>query len=184
MPHSFENNINTVTNYGGRAALKIDLDDNWTVTPTVMHQYYKQDGFFAFDPLLGDLNDSRFRNEYRKQYFTQAALTVEGKIWNFDLTYAGAYLDHPTYSVGDYTDYTDHYDAYYTYCGGLANCQNYVNAAGNTIDPRQYIVGGEHFKKLSHEVRLATPAEWPFRALFGCLLSTPDQPHLPELPGR
>src|SRR3954447_22178497 len=65
------NNINTVTNYGGRAALKIDLDDNWTVTPTIMHQYYKQDGFFAFDPLLGDLKDSRFRDEYRRQQFTQ-----------------------------------------------------------------------------------------------------------------
>ncbi|MFL6731214.1 MAG: TonB-dependent receptor plug domain-containing protein, partial [Sphingomicrobium sp.] len=68
------NDINEVTNYGGRAALKIDLDDNWTVTPTIMHQYYKQDGFFAFDPLLGDLNDQRFRNEYRRQKFTQAAL--------------------------------------------------------------------------------------------------------------
>ncbi|MEP6982738.1 MAG: TonB-dependent receptor, partial [Sphingomicrobium sp.] len=161
------NDINKVTNYGGRAALKIDLDDNWTVTPTIMHQYYKQDGFFAFDPLLGDLKDSRFRNEYRKQSFTQAALTVEGKIWDFDLTYAGAYLNHPTYSLGDYTDYTDAYDAYYTYCGGLANCKNYVDAAGNTIDPRQYIRGSEHFKKLSQELRLATPKEWPFRAILG-----------------
>ena len=159
--------MNTVTNYGGRAALKVDLDDNWTVTPTVMHQYYKQNGFYAFDPLLGDLKDSRFRDEYRRQYFTQAALTVEGKIWNFDLTYAGAYLDHPTYSLGDYTDYTDHYDAYYTYCGGLANCQNYVDAAGNTIDPRQYIVGGEHFKKLSQELRIATPKDAPLRAIVG-----------------
>jgi outer membrane receptor protein involved in Fe transport len=162
-----KNDINSVTNYSGRAALKIDLDDNWTVTPTIMHQYYKQDGFFAFDPLLGDLKDSRFRSEYRRQRFTQAALTVEGKIWNFDVTYAGAYLDHPTYSLGDYTDYTDHYDAYYTYCGGLANCKNYVDANGRTIDPRQYILGSEHFKKLSQELRIATPKEWPLRAIVG-----------------
>jgi outer membrane receptor protein involved in Fe transport len=161
------NNINTVTNYGGRAALKIDLDDNWTATPTIMYQNYKQDGFFAYDPLLGDLKDSRFRDEYRRQHFTQAALTLEGKIWNFDVTYAGAYLDHPTYSLGDYTDYTDHYDAYYTYCGGLANCQSYVDASGNTIDPRQYIVGSEHFKKLSQELRVATPKDAPLRAIVG-----------------
>jgi outer membrane receptor protein involved in Fe transport len=159
--------INSVTKYGGRAALKIDLDDNWTITPTVMHQYYKQDGFFAFDPLLGDLNDSRFRDEYRREHFTQAALTVEGKIWNFDVTYAGAYLDHPTYSLGDYTDYTDHYDAYYEPYGGLANAQHYVDANGNTIDPRQYIVGGEHFKKLSQELRIATPKDAPLRAIVG-----------------
>ena len=30
--------INDSQIYGGRAALKIDLDDNWTVTPTIMHQ--------------------------------------------------------------------------------------------------------------------------------------------------
>ncbi|MFL6849847.1 MAG: TonB-dependent receptor [Sphingomicrobium sp.] len=161
------NDINEVTNYGGRAALKIDLDDNWTVTPTIMHQYYKQDGFFAFDPLLGDLNDQRFRDEYRRQKFTQAALTVQGKIWDFDLTYAGAYLDHPTYSVGDYTDYADAYDQIYEGYGGIANYQNYRDAAGNTIDPRQYIVGNEHFKKMSQELRVATPRDWRFRAIAG-----------------
>jgi iron complex outermembrane recepter protein len=161
------NNINEVRKYGGRAALKIDLDDNWTVTPTIMHQYYKQDGFFAFDPSLGDLKEQRFRDEYRKQSFTQAALTIEGKIWNFDLTYAGAYLNHPTYSVGDYTDYTDAYDYIYEGSGGIANYQNFVDAAGNTIDPRQYIVGSEHFRKMSQEVRLATPREWRMRAIIG-----------------
>ena len=161
------NNINTVTNYGGRAALKIDLDDNWTVTPTIMHQYYKQDGFYAFDPSLGDLKEQRFRDEYRKQRFTQAALTLEGKIWNFDVTYAGAYLDHPTYSLGDYTDYTDAYDYIYEGSGGIANYQNYVDAAGNTIDPRQYIRGSEHFKKMSHELRIATPKDAPLRAIVG-----------------
>src|SRR6476619_4512580 len=31
-------NFNDVTTYGGRAALKIDLDDNWTVLPTFMYQ--------------------------------------------------------------------------------------------------------------------------------------------------
>ena len=163
-----DDNINGVTNYGGRAALKIDLDENWTVTPTIMHQYYKQDGFFGFAPVYGDLNAERFRgDEYRKDQFTQAALTVEGKIADFDLTYAGAYLNHPTYSVGDYTDYTDAYDNIYESKGGLANYEYFYDNAGNPIDPRQYIVGSEHFKKMSHELRLATPAEWRARALIG-----------------
>jgi outer membrane receptor protein involved in Fe transport len=160
-------NINERTTYGGRAALKIDLDDNWTVTPTIMHQVAKQDGFAGFDPTLGAYNVQRFRNEVARDKFTQAALTVEGKIWNFDLTYAGAYMDRPTYTVNDYTDYADAYDVAYTYCGGLANCFYYRDAAGNTIDPRQYIVGTEHFKKMSQEVRLATPQEWRARAIVG-----------------
>jgi outer membrane receptor protein involved in Fe transport len=161
------NNINSVTTYGGRAALKIDLDDNWTVTPTIMHQYSKQDGFYAFDPTVGDLKVQRFRNEYRRDRFTQAALTVQGKIWNFDLTYAGAYMDRPTYSLGDYTDYADAYDQAYEGHGGLANYFYYQDAAGNTIDPRQYILGSEHFKKMSQEVRIATPQTWRARAIVG-----------------
>ena len=163
-----KNNINDTTTYGGRAALKIDLDDNWTVTPTVMSQYYKQHGFYGFDPTLGDLNVQRFRgDEYRKDRFTQVALTIQGKISDFDLTYAGAYLDRPTYSLGDYTDYTDAYDAAYESKGGLANYDYYLDNAGKPIDPRQYIVGSEHFRKMSHEVRLATPSNWRVRALVG-----------------
>jgi outer membrane receptor protein involved in Fe transport len=160
-------NINEKTTYGGRAALKIDLNENWTVTPTIMHQVAKQDGFYAFDPTVGDLKVQRFRDEYARDKFTQAALTVEGKIWDFDLTYAGAYMDRPTSSLGDYTDYSDAYDAYYESVGGLANYFYYQDAAGNTIDPRQYIVGTEHFKKMSHEVRIATPSTWRARALVG-----------------
>ena len=38
--------------YGGRAALKIDLDDNWTVTPTILHQNQKSDGVFFMDEEL------------------------------------------------------------------------------------------------------------------------------------
>ena len=65
-----------------------------------MHQYAKYDGFPGVDVSLGDLKAQRFRgDEYRKDQFTQAALTVEGKIWNFDLTYAGAYMDRPTESI-------------------------------------------------------------------------------------
>lgn len=160
--------INSSTDYGGRAALKIDLDENWTITPTIMHQYSKLDGFGAFDPSVGDLKVQRFRgDEVSKDQFTQAALTVEGKISDFDLTYAGAYMDRPTYSVGDYTDYSDAYDAAYEGQGGLANYFYYQDAAGNTIDPRQYIIGKEHFKKMSHELRISTPQDWRGRALIG-----------------
>jgi outer membrane receptor protein involved in Fe transport len=160
-------NINSVETYGGRAALKIDLDDNWTITPTIMHQYSKLDGFYAYDPTLGDLKVQRFRNEYSRDRWTQVAMTIQGKIANFDITYAGAYLDRPTYSVSDYTDYTDAYDAAYEGQGGLANYFYFQDAAGNTINPQQYIVGSEHFRKMSHELRISTPVDQPIRALVG-----------------
>jgi iron complex outermembrane recepter protein len=162
-----DQNINERKTYGGRAALKIDLDDNWTVMPTIMHQYSSTDGFNAYDPTLGNLNVQRFKDEYLKDKFTQVALTVEGRISNFDLTYAGAYLDRPTEGLADYIDYTQAYDDYYESAGGLANYFYFWDSAGNNVNPHQYIYGEEHFKKMSHELRISTPQEWPFRALVG-----------------
>lgn len=159
--------INEREVYGGRAALKIDLNENWTVTPTVMHQYSKLDGFYAYDPTLGDLNVQRFKDEYSSDEFTQVALTVEGKIFDFDVTYAGAYLDRPTEGLADYVDYTEAYDNLYEYTGGLAYWFYFWDADGNNVNPHQYIYGTEHFKKMSHELRIATPQEWRFRALLG-----------------
>ena len=106
-------NFNVNKTWGGRAALKIDLDDNWTVTPTIMHQNSHAEGVFFEDAALGDLEVQRYRKEPTRDKFTQYALTVEGKIGNFDLTYAGAYMHRPTYSVSDYTEYTYAYDVAY-----------------------------------------------------------------------
>ncbi len=162
-----ENNFNDLRTYGGRAALKIDLNQNWTVTPTILHQNSKSDGVFYKEESLGDLETRRFRKEFSKDKFTQVALTIEGKIANFDITYAGAYLDRPTYSVSDYSEYTAVYDDYYESYGGLANYAYFFDNAGNPIDPTQYIVGTNHFKKLSQELRIASPADRPFRVIAG-----------------
>ncbi len=162
-----ENDFNDVRTYGGRAALKIDLDDNWTVTPTIMHQNSKTDGVFYYERPLGDLNTRRFRDEPTRDKFTQVALTIEGKIFNFDVTYAGAYLKRPTYGISDYSEYTAVYDDYYETYGGLANYLYFEDNAGNDIDPTQYIIGRNNFKKMSHEVRIATPQDRLFRVIGG-----------------
>ncbi len=153
--------------YGGRAALKIDLDDNWTVTPTVMFQQLKNKGSFGFDPLIGDLKINRFADEFRKDRFIQAALTIEGKIGNWDMTYAGAYLDRKVKAGNDYTDYAEAYDSLYASSGGLASYFYLENAAGVDIDPRQFVVGGDHFRKMSQEFRVASPQSDRFRVVAG-----------------
>lgn len=162
-----KDNFNTNKTYGGRAALKIDLDENWTITPTIMHQHSKTKGVWYFDERLGDLETQRFREEPGIDKFTQYALTVEGKVGMFDITYAGAYMHRPNHSINDYTDYADAYDAYYESYGGIANYQYYFDDNGDPIDPRQYITGGNNFKKLSQELRVATPADKPFRVIGG-----------------
>ena len=171
-----KNNFNDVTTYGGRAALKIDLDDNWTVTPTFMYQKARAHGVPWMDADQRDLETVRFQREGSRDRFWQAALTIEGKIANFfDVTYAGAYMDRPRSSSSDYTDYTDAYNQYYidyydpSFCAspGLLGCQTWVDNNGNIINPRQHINGSDHFKKLSQELRVATPADKPIRGLIG-----------------
>ena len=55
----------------------------------------------------------------------------------------------------------------YSSVGGNAGYFYFQNDAGNTIDPRQYIVGKDDFTKLSHEFRLASPAEDRLRFVAG-----------------
>ena len=105
-----EEDYNETETIGARAALGIELNDSWTVTPSVLYQQTKSNGMYAFDPSVGDLEVQHFFPEFRNDEFVQAALTIEGKLGNWDLTYAGAYLDRKTFSSSDYTDYAEAYD--------------------------------------------------------------------------
>ncbi len=158
---------NTTETYGARAALKVDLDDNWTVTPAVTYQDMKSKGSYAFDPSVGDLQLQRFAPEYLNDKWVQAALTIEGKLGSWDVTYAGAYLDRKRNSSSDYTDYSEAYDSLYASSGGLAGYFYFLDAAGHGIDPRQKVIGSDHFKKLSQELRVASPGDQPLRFVGG-----------------
>ncbi len=112
-PNSARNNAglvkdhyNDVDTYGGRAALKFDLNDGWTVTPSAMAQQTKANGQFAFDPALGDLNVARYFAESSQDRWWQAALTIEGKIADFDVIYSGGYLHRTFDYTSDYSEYS------------------------------------------------------------------------------
>ncbi|SKB90981.1 Outer membrane receptor proteins, mostly Fe transport [Rhizorhabdus histidinilytica] len=156
-------NYNRSTVVGGRAALGIELDDNWTVTPTIFYQDQVNNGFFGYDPSVGDLQVQHFGRERFHDRYWQAALTVQGKIADFDITYAGAYLDRHIDAVSDYTDYAVTYDN--LYAGGFSGY--FTDNAGNYIDPSQHIAGRDHFTKNSQELRISSPSDKRFRVLAG-----------------
>jgi len=160
-------NYNDVDVWGGRAALKIDLDDNWTTTATVFGQDQRNHGSFGSDASVGDLKVQHFLPEYLHDRFVQGALTIEGKLGNWDLTYAGAYLVRKINQSSDYTDYAEAYDAMYASYGGLANYFYYQDNAGNQVAPLQQIIGKDKFSKLSQELRISSPADKPFRVVGG-----------------
>jgi outer membrane receptor protein involved in Fe transport len=152
---------NDVDLYGGRAAMKIEAGDNWVITPQVMGQVEKVGGLFAEDRTLGALKVAHYYPENSKDKWWQAAMTVEGKISNLDVTYAGSYLDRDVDTRQDYTDYSFFYDT-------LAGYGAYwTDDAGNPVDPSQYIIGHDAYMKLSHELRVSTPQEYRFRVVGG-----------------
>ncbi len=157
-----KNKYNDVTTYGARAALKVDLNDNWTVTPIVMGQETKAYGFSAYNPLVGDLALTHFTPDYADDHFIDAALTVQGKISNFDLTYAGSYLKRNDITHTDYSDYSLAYDiSIPSYTSPM------VDNSGNQIAPTQQIWGKDRYKKQSHELRLQSPADQRLRFIAG-----------------
>ncbi len=154
-----KSNYNNTDILGGRAALKIDLDDNWTITPSLIGQDTKAYGSFAFDPAVGDLKVVKFAPEFSHDRWYQAALTVEGKVANLDVTYAGAYMERQINAQLDYSDYSYFYDAAY----GHYITDNSLAV----VDPAQKIIGNDHFTKNSHELRVASPTEDRLRFVAG-----------------
>jgi iron complex outermembrane receptor protein len=158
------NDYNTVETRGGRVALKVDLGDNWTVTPTVMGQTVSSNGFFGYDPAVGDLDVTHFGPESSNDSFVQSALTVEGKIGNFDLTYAGAFLKRTTHSIADYSDYSEFYDRVY------GSGAYWTGANGKPIMGQELVVTKGYFQKWSNEIRLSTPQELPVHGTAGVFI--------------
>ncbi|WP_408590564.1 TonB-dependent receptor [Novosphingobium sp.] len=179
-----EHAFNPIDTYGGRAALGVDLDDNWTATATVMGQDEKSRGTFGFKPSVGDLRTTRYFPESQKDRWGQAALTIEGKISNLAVTYAGAYFERTAQYNSDYSDYAFFYDSYYAatpeYFGN-----NFYNDQGTLINPAQNTTQHEHFTKLSQELRIATPAKDRLRLVAGVFYQrqTNDWTNLYIVPG-
>jgi iron complex outermembrane receptor protein len=163
-----QNDYNDVDVVGGRAALGIELAEHWTVTASLLGQDQRSHGSFGYDPNLGTLEVQHFFGPERDHdRFAQAALTIQGRLGTFDITYAGAYLDRRLHTSNDYTDYAEAYDHLYEGAGGLANYFYFSDNNGNTIDPSQHIIGRDHFTKMSHELRLASPSTGRLRFVGG-----------------
>lgn len=151
-----ENDFNDIDTYGGRVALRVDLSENWAATLSALGQKSEAKGVNVFDPDLGDLNVARFEPEFNTDKFVQAALTVEGKVGDFDLVVASSYLRRQIDSNSDYTDYAYYYDALYQSFGPAFNFAAYFyDNALNNIDPTQFYQGDDGYGKYSNEVRLS-----------------------------
>ena len=159
-----EKDYNTVDTYGARLALGIELDDDWTIRPTLMGQIQKANGSFAQErssAVTRSLQTVQYNPERSDDKWIQAALTIEGKIGNWDLTVTGGHLRRKTLTDSDYSDYAYFYDALF------GSAVYLYDNAGDQISPNQYIQGIDRYRRNFGEIRVASPADARIRFIGG-----------------
>ena len=146
---------NEVTTTGARALLKIDLNDNWSITPGIMAQNSDHEGYFHHNPeFFGDLETGHLWPATGDDDWYQASLTLNGSIGDVDMVYAGAYLDRQQDYQYDYSDYTEYWAYYLTnpdYYAAPGYCV-YYNDAGDCAIGTQYVDAQNAFTRQSHEL--------------------------------
>ena len=157
-------NNKTVETTPGRNADRFDLGDNWTVSPTFQGQSDTTRGFFGYDPAMGNLEVAHFGPESSHDTWTQSTLTIEGKVSNFDIVYAGGYVKRNQHTIADYSDYSEFYDKM------NGSGASYVGNDGNPIMPQQFVIGAGDFEMWSQELRMTTPLDRPVHATVGLFM--------------
>ncbi|HUQ11761.1 MAG TPA: TonB-dependent receptor [Steroidobacteraceae bacterium] len=161
MSSRAEDDYNDADTIGARAALKIDLNDNWTLTPTIMGQQQKSNGIYAQESGFGELQVAHWHPENSDDRWMQAAMTLEGKLSTFDMTFTTSYLKRDVDVNSDYSDYSFFYDTL------NGSGQWFYDNDGDLINPSQYIRGKDGYTKASHELRFSTDPEKRTRFVGG-----------------
>ncbi len=171
-------NFNEADTYGGRLALGIELDDNWTVRPSIIAQHLKTEGSFLYDPRAGDLEVHDFVDSFTTDKWFQAALTIEGKLSDWDVVYSGGYMKRSIDIQSDYSYYTVYYDQATSYT-------TFPTATGGFLDPTQVFHNNQKLTKQTHELRVSSPAENPFRLTAGMFMQRQQNDNIAEylIPG-
>src|SRR3546814_481761 len=111
--------------------------------------------------VTGKLQTVKYNPESSKYKWRQAALTIEGKLGNWDLTVTGGHLRRKTDVESDYSDYAYFYDALY------GSAVYLYDNAGDQISPNQYIEGIDRYRRNFFEARVASPADARIRFIGG-----------------
>ena len=152
-------NYNTLTSKGGRAALKVDLNDSWTMTPTAMGQMSRPTGpGFRLTTRNRGSRYLAFLPRSHARFLGPVRADGRGQDHNFDIVYAGAYLARNTHES----------ERLYRLLALLrprlsARAPISWTTRGHLINPAQHIMGRDHYTKTSNELRVSSPKEYRFR---------------------
>ncbi len=162
-----EDDFNTAETVGGRAALRVDLNENWTVTASLMRQELESQGVWDHDPdEVGDLEVNRFLPDTNDDEWTQVAATIQGKIFgDMTLTYAYSDLDRESQQQADYSLYSDPSNGSPGYVVNYYVC--YIAYFGMCEDPSLLYTGDQEWERENHELRLVSGQDQRVRWIVG-----------------
>src|SRR5580692_6225326 len=176
------NAINPVTYQGFRLQGLYKINDDWDALLSQSYQNMNAQGVsyqmpygpegLTFnkvgEPLgvqqLPPLSVALFEPSYNKDKFENTALTVNGKIGDLKVVYAGGYLVRNIEQQQDYTNYSRGVFGYYYQCAGYSKTSA---AAGKCYSPAAAWQETEKNTHQSHEFRLSTPDDWRIRGIGG-----------------
>jgi outer membrane receptor protein involved in Fe transport len=162
-----KNNYNPTDTYGGRVALKLDLNDDWSILASLIGQDQWTAGFFGYAETIGVDQTGFHRPQKTHDSYWAPSLTVTGKIGDFEVTSASSFTRHSIYQLQDYTDYSYFYDISSGYGANYA-----YGPGGKPIDIGQQIKEVYHIRKATQELRVASPSDLPFRVSGGVYYSS------------
>jgi len=155
-----KNNFNDAETYGGRIALGIELNDDWTITPSLVAQEQHTHGTFLFDPKAGDLQVHDFGNDFSIDKWYLASATVEGKISDWSVLYSGSYLRRHFQASQDYSYYNVAYDS-------TPNYNYFQSQTGVPVFPGQQVDRDNRITSQTHELRISSPTGRRFQVTGG-----------------
>lgn len=162
-----QDNFNDATYAGARFGLSYLINDDWKVVIQHTAQTLETEGVFAYDPSYDDEETvSRFEPETNQDTFGLTTWTLEGRLEQLDIVYAGGYLDRQIDSTVDYTGYTNGgvFATYYacSYAAAPEEQQCY--------DPSGYYGEDTKTTRFTQELRFNTPVDNQWRVTAGIYL--------------
>ena len=156
-----EDNFNDAVKTGYRAALRIDLTENWKLDMSSMGQKTTSDGVWDHNPdALGEYNVSRFYDDSQTDDWERFAVTLTGDLGFADLTFTTSSMDRDFEVLSDYSHYSiDGYvEGYYT-------CYEYY--FGPCVDPSIQFENDTHQEYDTTEIRLSSKGDGKLNWILG-----------------